>query len=213
MQKEFKQAFGRFARIREQTVHPDMTCWRWCSSRWRPCCAERSRARIWRTESEGRPVRLSAPGARRSQPRYVQPGVPSRLRGASLPERAFPPLHGSVCQEANGLKLTGVVAVDGKAPCATPTNAAAGLRRCIWSTSLRWMPHGFGPAKAAGRNETAGALEVLAAVMEGCTVTADARCIADNAAAVLKRGGDYVLAIRPTVGLFTAVCATVCAIG
>jgi predicted transposase YbfD/YdcC len=62
--------------------------------------------------------------------------------------------------------------------------------------------------KAAGRNETAGALEVLDLLsLEGCIVTADAlHCTRAFAAAVRQRGGDYVLAIKANRGrLFTAV--------
>jgi predicted transposase YbfD/YdcC len=52
--------------------------------------------------------------------------------------------------------------------------------------------------KAPGRNETAGALEVLDLLcLEGCVVTADAlHCHRAFASAVLQRGGDYVLAIK-----------------
>jgi predicted transposase YbfD/YdcC len=62
--------------------------------------------------------------------------------------------------------------------------------------------------KAAGRNETAGALEVLDLLsLEGCIVTADAlHCHRAFAMAVRERGGDYVLAIKANRGrLFTAV--------
>jgi predicted transposase YbfD/YdcC len=62
--------------------------------------------------------------------------------------------------------------------------------------------------KAAGRNETAGALEVLELLsLEGCIVTADAlHCHRAFAAAVRERGGDYVLTIKANRGrLFTAV--------
>jgi predicted transposase YbfD/YdcC len=62
--------------------------------------------------------------------------------------------------------------------------------------------------KASGRNETAGALEVLDLLsLEGCIVTADAlHCTRAFAAAVRERGGDYVLAIKANRGrLFTAV--------
>ena len=62
--------------------------------------------------------------------------------------------------------------------------------------------------KAPGRNETKGALEVLALLsLEGCTVTADAlHCHRAMAKTVLDRGGDYVLAIKANRGpLFKAV--------
>ena len=62
--------------------------------------------------------------------------------------------------------------------------------------------------KAPGRNETAGALEVLDLLcLDGCIVTADAlHCHRAFASTVLKRGGDYVLAIKANRGpLFRAV--------
>jgi predicted transposase YbfD/YdcC len=62
--------------------------------------------------------------------------------------------------------------------------------------------------KAPGRNETAGALEVLAQLsLGGCIVTADAlHCHRAMARTVLDRGGDYVLAIKANRGpLFKAV--------
>jgi predicted transposase YbfD/YdcC len=110
--------------------------------------------------------------------------------------------------EANGLKLTGVVAVDGKAlrgayergGKATPlhlVNVFAVDARMAWAQQ-----------KAPGRNETAGALEVLDLLsLEGCIVTADAlHCHRDFASTVRERGGDYVLAIKANRGrLFTAV--------
>jgi hypothetical protein len=57
--------------------------------------------------------------------------------------------------------------------------------------------------KAPGRNETAGALEVLDLLcLEGCVVTADAlHCHRAFASAVLQRGGDYVLAIKANRGM------------
>src|ERR1700687_743949 len=40
-------------RTRAQTMR-DTNCWRCCSSRWLQCCAEPSRARIWRDSGGGR---------------------------------------------------------------------------------------------------------------------------------------------------------------
>ena len=62
--------------------------------------------------------------------------------------------------------------------------------------------------KAPGRNETKGALEVLALLsLEGSIVTADAlHCHRAMAKTVLDRGGNYVLAIKANRGpLFKAV--------
>ena len=110
--------------------------------------------------------------------------------------------------EANGLKLTGVVAVDRKAlrgayargGKATPLHMVN-----VFAVDARMA---LAQQKAAGRNETAGALEVLDLLsLEGCIVTADAlHCTRAFAAAVRERGGDYVLAIKANRGrLFTAV--------
>lgn len=110
--------------------------------------------------------------------------------------------------KANGLKLTGVVAVDGKAlrgayergGRATPLQLVN-----VFAVDARMA---MAQQKAAGRNETAGALEVLELLsLEGCIVTADAlHCHRAFAAAVRERGGDYVLAIKANRGrLFNAV--------
>ena len=99
---------------------------------------------------------------------------------------------------ANKLKITGVVAIDGKAlrgafergRQSTPLHMVN-----VWAVEARMC---LAQLKAPGRNESAGALEALAALdLEGCTVTADAlHCHADFAATVQERGGDYVLALK-----------------
>jgi predicted transposase YbfD/YdcC len=110
--------------------------------------------------------------------------------------------------KANGIKLTGVVAVDGKAlrgayergGKATPLQLVN-----VFAVDARMA---LAQQKASGRNETAGALEVLDLLsLEGCIVTADAlHCTRAFAAAVRERGGDYVLAIKANRGrLLTAV--------
>lgn len=110
--------------------------------------------------------------------------------------------------KTSGIKLTGVVAVDGKAlrgayergGRATPLQMVN-----VFAVDARMA---LAQQKASGRNETAGALEVLELLsLEGCTVTADAlHCHRKFAAAVLERGGDYVLAIKANRGrLFKAV--------
>ena len=110
--------------------------------------------------------------------------------------------------KAHGLKLTGVVAVDGKAlrgayergGKATPLHLVN-----VFAVDARMA---LAQQKAPGRNETAGALEVLDLLsLDGCIVTADAlHCHREFAAAVRKRGGDYVLAIKANRGrLFAAV--------
>jgi predicted transposase YbfD/YdcC len=114
----------------------------------------------------------------------------------------------AVFAKANGLNLTGVVAVDGKAlrgafergERSTPLHVVN-----VWAVEARMA---LAQQKAPGRNETAGALEVLELLsLDGCLVTADAlHCHRAFAASVLDRGGDYVLAIKANRGpLFTAV--------
>jgi predicted transposase YbfD/YdcC len=110
--------------------------------------------------------------------------------------------------KANGLTLTGVVAIDGKAlrgaykrgEQATPMHLVN-----VFAVDARMA---LAQQKAPGRNETAGALEVLDLLrLDGCIVTTDAlHCHRAFAAAVLERGGDYVLAIKANRGrLFKAV--------
>lgn len=110
--------------------------------------------------------------------------------------------------KANGVKLTGVVAVDGKAlrgayergGKATPLHLVN-----VFAVEARMA---LAQQKAPGRNETAGALEVLELLsLEGCIVTADAlHCNRAFARAVLQRGADYALAIKANRGpLFKAV--------
>lgn len=112
--------------------------------------------------------------------------------------------------KANGLDLTGVVAIDGKAlrgafqqgESTTPLQLVN-----VFAVEARMA---LAQQKAPGRNEVAGALEVLDLLsLEGCIVTGDAlHCHREFAAAVLDRGGDYVLAIKANRGrLFTAVQA------
>jgi predicted transposase YbfD/YdcC len=110
--------------------------------------------------------------------------------------------------EANGISFTGVIAVDGKAlrgayerGCrATPIHMVN-----VWAVEARMA---LASRKAPGRNEAAGALEVLQMLsLEGCIVTADAlHCNRPFAKLVLERGADYVLALKKNQGkLFTAV--------
>ena len=145
----------------------------------------------------------------------LEHGIPShdtfsrvfRLLKPQAFERAFRRFMASFAK-ANGLKLTGVVAVDGKAlrgayergGKATPLHLVN-----VFAVDARMA---LAQQKASGRNETAGALEVLDLLsLEGCIVTADAlHCTRAFAAAVQKRGGDYVLAIKANRGrLYTAV--------
>jgi predicted transposase YbfD/YdcC len=145
----------------------------------------------------------------------LEHGIPShdtfsrvfRLLKPQAFEKAFRRFMAAFAK-ANGLKLTGVVAVDGKAlrgayergGQATPLHLVN-----VFAVDARMA---LAQQKALGRNETAGALEVLDLLsLEGCIVTADAlHCHRAFAAAVRERGGDYVLAIKANRGrLFTAV--------
>jgi predicted transposase YbfD/YdcC len=110
--------------------------------------------------------------------------------------------------KVNRLKLTGVLAIDGKAlrgsfergQSTEPLHLVN-----VWATEARMA---LAQQKAPGRNETAAALEVLELLsLEGCIVTADAlHCHRAMATRILDRGGDYVLAIKANRGpLFTAV--------
>ena len=99
---------------------------------------------------------------------------------------------------ANGLDLTGVVAIDGKAlrgayergRRATPMHMVN-----VFAVEARMA---LASCKAPGRNESAGALEVLGMLsLEGSIVSADAmHCHRAFAATVLDREGDYVLALK-----------------
>src|SRR5215813_526024 len=110
--------------------------------------------------------------------------------------------------KANGLNLTGVVAIDGKAVRGAYERGGAATPLQLVNVFAVEARMALAQRKAPGRNETAGALEVLDLLcLEGCVVTADAlHCHRAFATAVLDRGGDYVLAIKANRGrLFTAV--------
>jgi predicted transposase YbfD/YdcC len=108
----------------------------------------------------------------------------------------------------NKLDLTGVVAIDGKAlrgayergKSATPMHMVN-----VWAVGARMA---LASRKAPGRNEAAGALEVLRMLcLKHSIVTADAlHCHRGFATTVLERGGHYVLALKENQGkLFAAV--------
>jgi predicted transposase YbfD/YdcC len=110
--------------------------------------------------------------------------------------------------KANKLKLSGVVAIDGKAlrgayergGKATPLHLVN-----VFAVDARMA---LAQHKAPGRNETAGALEVLDLLdLEGSIVTADAlHCTRAFAGAVLERGGGYALVVKANRGpLFKSV--------
>src|SRR5712692_1365847 len=110
--------------------------------------------------------------------------------------------------KSNKLDLTGVVAIDGKAlrgafergRRTTPLHMVN-----VWAVDARMV---LAQRKAPGRNEVAGALELLGLLsLDGCTVTADAlHCHRAMALGVLERGGQYVLALKENQApLFAAV--------
>jgi predicted transposase YbfD/YdcC len=145
----------------------------------------------------------------------LEHGIPShdtfsrvfRLLRPQAFEAAFRRFMAAFAQ-ANGLKLTGVVALDGKAlrsafergQSESPLHLVN-----VWAVEARMA---LAQHKAPGRNETAGALEVLDLLsLEGCIVTTDAlHCHRAMATTIRERGGDYVLAIKGNRGpLFAAV--------
>ena len=110
--------------------------------------------------------------------------------------------------KANGINLTGVVAIDGKAvrgayergKSSTPLHMVN-----VFATEARMA---LASRKAPGRNEAKGALEVLRMLsLEGCIVTGDAlHCNRPFVETVLKRGGHYAVALKQNQGkLFEAV--------
>ena len=110
--------------------------------------------------------------------------------------------------KANGIKLTGVIAIDGKAlrgayergKSTTPLHMVN-----VFATEARMA---LASRKAPGRNEAKGALEVLRMLaLEGCIVTGDAlHCNRPFVETVLRRGGHYALALKQNQAkLFDAV--------
>jgi predicted transposase YbfD/YdcC len=145
----------------------------------------------------------------------LEHGIPShdtfsrvfRLLEPAAFERAFRQFMAAFAK-ANGLKLSGVVAVDGKALRGAYERGAKATPLHLVNVFAVEARMALAQQKAAGRNETAGALEVLEFLcLEGCIVTADAlHCHRGFAEAVLKRGGDYALVIKANRGpLFETV--------
>src|SRR6185312_771021 len=110
--------------------------------------------------------------------------------------------------KANGIKLTGVIAIDGKAlrgayergKSSTPLHMVN-----VFATEARMA---LASRKAPGRNEAQGALEVLRMLgLKNSIVTADAlHCSRPFATAVLARGAHYVLSLKKNQSrLFAAV--------
>jgi predicted transposase YbfD/YdcC len=145
----------------------------------------------------------------------LEHGIPShdtfsrvfRLLEPAAFERAFRQFMAAFAK-ANGIKLSGVVAVDGKALRGAYERGAKTTPLHLVNVFAVEARMALAQHKAPGRNEAAGALEVLELLcLEGCIVTADAlHCNRKFAEAVLKRGGDYALVIKANRGpLFETV--------
>jgi predicted transposase YbfD/YdcC len=109
---------------------------------------------------------------------------------------------------ANRVDLKGIVAIDGKALRGAYERGRSATPMHLVNVFAAEARIALASCKAPGRNETAGALEVLEMLsLEGCVVTADAlHCHRRFAAAVLERGAGYVLALKQNQSkLFEAV--------
>ena len=100
--------------------------------------------------------------------------------------------------KANGVKLTGIVALDGKALRGAYERGKAATPLHLGNVFAAEARLALASRKAPGRNEAKGALEVLAMLsLQGCLVTADAmHCHRAFAARVLEQGGDFALALK-----------------
>jgi predicted transposase YbfD/YdcC len=145
----------------------------------------------------------------------LEHGVPShdtfsrvfRLLEPGAFERTFRRFMAAFAK-ANGIQLKGVVAVDGKALRSAYERGGKATPLHLVNVFAVEARMALAQQKAPGRNETAGALQVLELLsLEGCIVTADAlHCSRAFANAVLRRGGDYALAIKANRGpLFKTV--------
>ena len=110
--------------------------------------------------------------------------------------------------KAHRIKLTGVVAIDGKAVRGAYERGQRSSPLHMVNVFAVQARMALAQQKAAGRNETAGALEVLQMLsLKGCIVTSDAlHCHRAMARTILDQGGDYVLPIKANRGkLFKAI--------
>jgi predicted transposase YbfD/YdcC len=100
--------------------------------------------------------------------------------------------------KANGVALSGFVALDGKALRGAYERGKAATPLHMVNVFAAEARLALASHKAPGRNEAQGALEVLRMLsLDGCIVTADAlHCHRAFAATVLERGGDFVLALK-----------------
>ncbi len=206
LDEEVQEGVWGACRTRAQAMQA-MNCWKLSLSRWRRSCS--GAGSCAEMEEFGR----SKEGLLRLFLR-LEHGILShdtfsrvfRLLKPQAFEFAFRRFMAAFAK-ANGLKFTGVIAVDGKAlrRAYERGGRAAPLHLVnVFAVEARMA---LAQQKAPGRNETAGALEVLDLLLEDCTVTADAlHCHREFAAAVLDRGGQYVLTIKANRGpLFKTV--------
>jgi len=100
--------------------------------------------------------------------------------------------------KANGVALSGVVAVDGKALRGAYERGKAATPMHLVGAFAAEARLALASRKAPGRNEVEGALEVLRMLsLDGCIVTGDAlHCHRAFANTVLDRGADFVLALK-----------------
>jgi predicted transposase YbfD/YdcC len=98
----------------------------------------------------------------------------------------------------NRLDLTGVVAVDGKALRGAYERGCSATPLHMVNVFAVQARVALACAKAPGRNEVRGAVEVLQMLcLKNCTVTADAlHCNRTFGSTILKAGADYVLALK-----------------
>jgi len=99
---------------------------------------------------------------------------------------------------AKAAKLKGVIALDGKALRRAYERGKSHMPPVMvtaWSAQTRMA---LANVLAPGNNEVAGGLQLIQLLaLKGCVVTADAlHCHRKMATAVVKRGGDYVLAVK-----------------
>ena len=116
----------------------------------------------------------------------------------------------------NGLDLTGVIAIDGKALRGAYERGRSATPRQLVNVFAAEARMVLASAKAPGRNEARGAVEVVQMLcLKHCTITADAlHCNRPFAATVLERGGDYVLALKENQSkLFAAVAGCFTRVG
>jgi predicted transposase YbfD/YdcC len=110
--------------------------------------------------------------------------------------------------KANGISLTGVVAVDGKALRGAYERGKASTPLHMVNVFAADARMAVASREAPGRNEAKGALEVLGMLsLKDCIVTSDAlHCNRPFATMVLARGGHYALVLKKNQGkLFKAV--------